>query len=128
MEQRTRSAYWEERKHALGITREMPMASDWARHPGPSARHQPRTRAPHLTQLRAHEQAVARSVQGLERYVQTVQRSHRREVRLEQGRGRREWRDEFAAERVLAEGQVHGLARDAQAERAVQQIGRYLDT
>ena len=43
------------------------------------------------------------------------------------GRERRDWHEELAAERVLAEGKVHGLARDEQAERAVQQIGRFLD-
>ena len=126
-EQAQARQYWEGRTLELGTTRAMPRTERLTRIRDAREHvisHGPERRS--LTQLREQEQAFVRSVQGLERYVHTVQRSHRREVRLEQGRGRREWRDEFAAERVLAEGQVHGLARDAQAERAVQQLGRYL--
>ena len=87
-EQAQARQYWEGRTLELGITRAMPRTERLTRIRDAREHvisHGPERRS--LTQLREQEQALARSVQGLERYVHTVQRSHQREVQLEQGRG-----------------------------------------
>ena len=79
---------------------------------------------PTLAQLREEERVLEQSVAGLERHVQDLQHYGRREQRLEQRREPREWREELAAERVLAAGKTHGLPRDQQAEQMVAKLER----
>jgi hypothetical protein len=71
-------------------------------------------------------QALERTVAGLEGYVHDVQRTQRLEHRLEQSHGPYEWRQMRDAEKVLANGVQHGLPRDAEAEKLVAQLTRYL--
>jgi hypothetical protein len=116
---------WEQRKGALGITRDTPLAERLARIR--DAREHAISHAPMrptLAQLREQERALAQSVTGLERHVQDLQRYGRREQRLEQRREAREWRQELAAERVLVAGKAHGLPRDRQAEQMVARLER----
>jgi len=75
------------------------------------SRHAP-TR-PTLVQLREQEHTLKQGIRGLEHHVQDLQRY-----------GRREQREELAAERVLAAGQAHGLPRDRQAEQMVARLER----
>jgi hypothetical protein len=117
--------YWEERKAALGITRDMPLGAQLTHIT--QAREQAVHRAPArptLAQLREQEQALAQRVTGLERHVQDLQQYARREQRIEQRRERRAWPEELAAERVLAAGKAHGLPRDRQAEQLVARLER----
>jgi len=71
-------------------------------------------------------QRLEQSVTGLERYGEQVRTFLRREERLEHLGEARDWRDEAAAERCLAEGKHHGLEADAYAERVTQQIEDWL--
>jgi hypothetical protein len=118
-------AYWEERKAELGITRDMPLVEQLthiAQAREQAVRHAP-TR-PTLAQLRDQEQTLAQGIRGLEQHVQDLQRYARREQRIEQRREARAWKEELAAERVLAAGTVHGLPRDRQAEQMVARLER----
>jgi hypothetical protein len=110
-------AYWEARKAELGITRDMPLVAQLthiAQAREQAVRHAP-TR-PTLAQLREQEQTLEQGIRGLERHVQDLQRYGRRE--------RREWKEEVAAERVLAAGTAHGLPRDRHAEQRVARLAR----
>jgi MobA/MobL family len=118
-------AYWEERKAELGITRDMPLVAQLthiAQAREQAVRHAP-TR-PTLAQLREQEQTLERGIRGLEHHVQDLQQYARREQRIEQRRERREWKEELAAERVLAAGKAHGLPRDRHAEQMVARLER----
>jgi hypothetical protein len=124
-EQTDARQYWEARKAELGILRDMPMTAKL------QAITQARVQAIHhaparptLAQLREQEQALEQRITGLERHVQDLQQFARREQRIEQRRERRDWRDELAAERVLAAGTRHGLPRDRQAEQMVARLER----
>ena len=69
---------------------------------------------PTLAQLREEERALEQSIKGLDRHVQDLQHYRRREQRLEQRREPRTWKDELAAERVLAAAPsmaCHGIGR-----------------
>jgi hypothetical protein len=124
-EQTNARAYWEGRKVELGITRAMPLAEQRQRiiqardhrvHHAPIR--------PTLAELQEREHRLGQSVTGLERHVQDLQQYARREQRIEQRRERREWKDELAAERVLAAGKRHGLPRDHHAEQMVARLER----
>jgi len=122
-EQNNARAYWEGRKAELEITRDMPLVEQLtyitqAREH--ISRHVP-TR-PTLAQLREQERTLEQEVTGLERHVQALQRSARRERRIEQGRTPRTWPEELADERVLAAGKAHGLPRDRHAEQMVARL------
>jgi MobA/MobL family len=84
-------------KAVLGISQDMPLAQRLQRVGNArthAIRHAPER--PRLTQLQAQEQTLARTVTGLERYVEAIQTAHRREQRLERQRERREWRENLA--------------------------------
>jgi hypothetical protein len=117
--------YWEERKSALGITRDMPMAKKLT-HIREARMHtiSHAPERPTLAQLQAQERTLARSIRGLEQHVQDLQQYARREQRIEQRRERREWSGELAAERVLAAGKTYGLPRDRHAEQMVARLER----
>jgi hypothetical protein len=87
---------------------------------------QPERPHPSLHALQAEMQRLEQSVTGLERYGEQVRTFLRREERMEHLREARDWRDEAAAERCLAEGKHHGLAPDAYAERVATQIEDWL--
>ncbi len=87
---------------------------------------QPERPHPSLHALQAEVQRLEQSVTGLERYGAQVRTFLRREERMEHLREARDWRDEAAAERCLAEGKHHGLAPDAYAERVATQIEDWL--
>jgi hypothetical protein len=117
--------YWEARKSALGLTRDMPMAEQLTHIR--EARMHAMTHAPErptLEQLREQERTLAHDMRKLEQHVQDLQRAARREQRIDQRRERREWQGELAAERVLATGKAHGLPRDRQAEQMVARLER----
>ena len=118
-------ASWEERKTALGITRDMPLVAQLthiAQARAQAVHHTP-TR-PTLAQLREQEQTLAQGIRGLEQHVQDLQQYARREQRIAQRRERREWSGELAAERVLAAGKTYGLPRDRHAEQTVARLER----
>jgi len=81
---------------------------------------QPARPHPSLHALQAEVQRLEQSVTGLERYGEQVRTFLLREERMEQLLEARDWRDEAAAERCLAEGKHHGLAPDPYAERTAQ--------
>jgi hypothetical protein len=84
-------AYWEARKAALGITRDMPLVEQLthiAQAREQAVRHAP-TR-PTLAHLREQEQTLEQGLRGLEQHVQDLQQYARREQRIEQRRERRE--------------------------------------
>jgi MobA/MobL family len=124
-EQNDARSYWEGRKAALGITRDMPMPDKLERIR--EARTSSITHAPDrpsIGELRAQERALEQGMHGLERHVHDLQHYARREQRIEQRREIREWRGELSAERVLANGKAHGLPRDRQAEQLVARLER----
>jgi len=118
---------WERRELALGLTPGMTMDASLQRIR--QARTQAITHAPE--RRRGHElehevETLTHAVAGLEGYVHDVQRTQRLEHRLEQSHGPYEWRQMRDAEKVLANGVQHGLPRDAEAEKLVAQLTRYL--
>jgi hypothetical protein len=117
--------YWEERKQTLGMTRDLSMQEKLAHIR--EARTHTITHAPDrltLAQLRAQERTLEQGITGLEQHVRDLQLYGRREQRLDQRREHREWKQELAAERVLAAGKDHGLPRDRQAEQMVARLER----
>jgi hypothetical protein len=128
-EQANARHYWLARKQALGIaTRHMSTATKLERIREARAHaisHAPER--PSLAQLREQEQALARSVEGLQHYVEQVQHAKAREAAWVPRQGRHGWEAMLDAERVLAEGKDHGLPRDAEAEKLVGQLTRFLD-
>ena len=124
-EQDNAQRYWEGRKRALGITSAMPRPAQLACiTEARAARIHEVPARPTLAQLRAQEGMAAQRVTGLERHVQDLQQYGHREQRLEQRRAPREWPEELAAERVLANGTAHGLPRDRHAEQMVARLER----
>jgi len=118
---------WERRELALGLTPGMTMENSLQRIR--QAREQAITSPPNRRsghELVREVQALERTVAGLEGYVHDVQRTQRLEHRLEQSHGPYEWRQMRDAEKVLANGVQHGLPRDAEAEKLVAQLTRYL--
>jgi hypothetical protein len=118
-------AYWEERKAELGITRALSMQEK--REHIREARTHTITHAPDrltLAQLREQERTLEQGITGLEQHVRDLLLYGRREQRLDQRREHRAWKQELAAERVLAAGKAHGLPRDRQAEQMVARLER----
>jgi MobA/MobL family protein len=120
--------YWLARKQELGIaTRHMSTATKLERMR--EARAHAITHAPErpsLAQLREQEQALARSVEGLQHYVEQVQHAKAREAAWVPRQGRHGWEAMLDAERVLAAGKNHELPRDAEAEQTVEKLERFL--
>ena len=87
---------------------------------------QPERPHPSLQALQAEVQRLEQSVMGLERYGEQVRTFLLREEHMEQLLEVRDWRDEAAAERLLAEGVRYGLEPDAYAERTAKQIEDWL--
>jgi hypothetical protein len=127
-EQRNTRRYWLGRKIDLGLTRDLSHAQHLERIC--VAREHAITHAParpSLDQLREQEQTLARTVEGLEQYVEHVQQAQAREAAWVPRQGRHGWEVMLEAERVLAQGVDHGLPLDAEAESTVQQLERFLE-
>jgi hypothetical protein len=94
--------YWAQRKHALGITRELSYDQRLERivHAREHAIHYALERVS-LAQLVEQEQTLMRSVRELEQYVERVQHYHQQEVHFEPRQGREGWQRMLDAERVL---------------------------
>jgi hypothetical protein len=117
--------YWEGRKAELGITRDMPMGAKLERI-GEARAHTVRQapERPSLDELRAQERDLTHSITGLERHVEDLQHYGRREHQIDRRQVERAWREELAAERVLAAGKAHGLPQDHHAEQMVARLER----
>jgi hypothetical protein len=128
-EQATARHYWLARKQALGIaTRHMSTATKLERIREARAHaisHAPER--PSLDQLREQEHTLARTVDGLQHYVEQVQQARAAETQWVPQAGRRGWEEMLEQERILAAGQAYGLPRDAEAEQTVQQLERFLE-
>ena len=122
--------HWQFRQLTLGIEPEMSFAQKFTQIRAAREHvitQQPARPHPSLHALQAEVQRLEQSVTGLERYGEQVRTFLLREERMEQLLEARDWRDEAAAERCLAEGKHHGLEPDPYAERTAQQIERYLE-
>jgi hypothetical protein len=121
--------YWQFRQLALGIEPEMSFAQKFTQIRAARERamtQQPERPHPSLHALQAEVQRLEQSVTGLERYSEQVRTFRLREEHMEQLLEARDWRDEAAAERCLAEGKHHGLEPDVYAERVAKQIEDYI--
>jgi hypothetical protein len=127
-EQTNAQRYWRGRKMDLGLTRDLSPAHQLERIT--QAREHVITHAPErpsLTQLREQEHMLARTVDGLQHYIEQVQQARAAEAQWVPQAGRRGWEEMLEQERVLAAGQAYGLPRDAEAEQTVQQLERFLE-
>ncbi len=121
--------YWQFRQLALGIEPEMSFAQKLTQIRAArehAMTQQPERPHPSLQALQAEVQRLEQSVMGLERYGEQVRTFLLREEHMEQLLEVRDWRDEAAAERLLAEGVRYGLEPDAYAERTAKQIEDWL--
>lgn len=115
------------RKAALGIARDTPHEQRLERIT--QAREHAISHAPErvtLAQLREQEQTLARTIEGLEHYIEQVQHVQAREAAWVPRVERRGWEEMLEHERVLAEGKDYGLGRDTDTEQTVQQLERFL--